>query len=99
VVGDETDFVSHHGEKFPVRFRSKADHRRWLKSKGLRVQDDSSHHSSTGGKHWLEAAEELATRNGSGRGEVIHDDPLHVTFTSGELTTAQVAEYRKKNAG
>jgi len=97
VVPDSTDFVSHNGEKHPVRFRSKADHRRWLKEKGLRVKDDASHHSSTGGKQWLEDAEVLATRNGAARGERVEDDPLHVTFTAGELTPAQVEEYRRRN--
>src|SRR5207245_8295763 len=45
VVGDEVDFVSRNGEKHPVRFRSRADHRRWLNEKGLRIQDDKSGHS------------------------------------------------------
>lgn len=98
VIGDETDFVSHNGEKFPVRFRSKADHRRWLTEKGYRIQDDASGHSSTGGKQWLASAEVLATRNGSARGTAEGDDPpLHLTWTGGDLTPAQVAEYRKRN--
>jgi len=97
VVGDEIDLVSHNGEKHPMRFRSRADHRRWLKEKGYRIKDDASGHSSTGGVQWLKDAEVLATRNGAARGEVVVDDPLHVTFTAGELTPAEVEEYRRRN--
>lgn len=98
VVSDSCDFVSRNGEKHPVRFRSRADHRRWLKEKGYAINDNRSGHSSTGGVQWLKDAEVLATRNGAARGEVVpDDDPLHVTFTAGELTPAQVEEYRRRN--
>ena len=40
VIGDECDFVSHNGETQPVRFRSKQEHRRWLKQHGYRIKDD-----------------------------------------------------------
>ena len=98
VVGDETDFVSHNGERHPVRFRSKADHRLWLKTKGYTINDDKSQHEA-GGKQWLENAEILATRNGAARGSVVHDDepPLNYRFYGGELTKAEAAEYARKN--
>jgi hypothetical protein len=98
-IPDSCDIVSRNGEKHPIRFRSRADHRLWLKQKGYRVNDDKSGHSSTGGKKWLEDAETLATRNGAAAGTIRDDDlpPLNYHWTGGELTPAQVAEYRRKN--
>lgn len=54
VIGDECDFTSRNGEREPIRFRSKLEHRRWLKEKGYRINDahvgtqdgDTSKHSS-----------------------------------------------------
>jgi len=40
VIGDECDFISRNGEKEPVRFRSRSEHRRWLKAHGYRIKDD-----------------------------------------------------------
>ena len=40
MIGDECDFVSRNGEKKPIRFRSKLEHRRWLKEHGYRIKDD-----------------------------------------------------------
>jgi hypothetical protein len=79
-----------------VRFRSKADHRLWLKAKGYTINDDASQREA-GGKQWMENAEILATRHGAAKGSVVKDDPLHYTFYSGELTTAQAAEYARRN--
>ncbi len=39
VIGDDCDFISHNGERHPVRFRSKQEHRRWLKQHGYRIND------------------------------------------------------------
>ena len=39
VVGDECDFVQRNGLKEPRRFRSKQEHRRWLKANGYVVND------------------------------------------------------------
>lgn len=45
IVPDECDFVSRNGEAQPVRFRSRQEHRRWLKQHGYRIYD-----TGTGGK-------------------------------------------------
>ncbi len=39
VIGDECDFTTRNGEKTPVRFRSKIEHRRWMKERGLVIMD------------------------------------------------------------
>ena len=105
-IGDETDFVSHHGERHPVRFRSKSEHRRWLKEKGYTIKDehkgiqgsDKSPHTTAwtaGGAQWLADAEELARRNGTAAGAVPDaPDDFHVQFSEGTLTPAEVARYR-----
>jgi len=97
---DECDIVSRNGERHPIRFRSKSDHRRWLKEKGYVINDNASHHSATGGKQWLEDAETLVKRNGEAPGSVVADGPeahMRLTFSSGELTKAQAAEYARRN--
>ena len=97
VIGDECDFVSHNGEKQPVRFRSKAEHKRWLKERGWRIKDDHVGEQGTdksrftsrwagGGKQWLADAEALAQRHGASVGKDPGDEPVHVTFTTGDLT-------------
>jgi hypothetical protein len=108
VIGDEIDMISHNGEKHPVRFRSKIEHRRWLKEKGWTIKDehkglqgsDKSPHSTLwqgGGKEWLANAEELARRHGGLGSKEPEDEPMHVTWSTGELTPAQVEEYRAKS--
>lgn len=108
VIGDECDFVSHNGERHPVRFRSKLEHRRWLKEKGYAIKDehiglqgsDKSPHSTKwegGGKEWLANAEALAQRHSGIGSKEPDDEPLHITWRTGELTPAQVEEYRGKN--
>lgn len=108
VIGDECDFVSRNGEKHPVRFRSKLEHKRWLKEKGWEIKDehkglqgsDKSPHTTKwegGGKEWLANAEALAQRHGGIGAKEPEDDAFHVTWTTGELTPQQVEEYRAKN--
>ena len=108
VIGDAIDLWSRNGEKHPVHFRSKIEHKRWLKEKGYAVKDehiglqgsDKSPHSTKwqgGGKEWLANAEELAKRHGGLGTKEPQDEPFHVTWRTGELTPAQVAEYRAKN--
>lgn len=39
VIGDECDFIQHNGTREPIRFRSRAEFRRWLKETGWEVKD------------------------------------------------------------
>ncbi len=39
VVGDEIDFVQHNGTPVPIRFRSRAEFKRWLKEHHYEVND------------------------------------------------------------
>lgn len=42
VIGDECDFTQHNGTKIPIRFRSRREHRLWLKKNGYRILDDKT---------------------------------------------------------
>jgi hypothetical protein len=91
VIGDECDFVSHHGETQPVRFRSKQAHKRWLKAHGYRIKD--AHVGSQGSdkskltasavvlsQHTLDEAKALLERVGqAGR----HEGALGITSFEG----------------
>lgn len=39
VHGDECDFVQHNGTREPIRFRSRAEFKRWLKQEGYTIKD------------------------------------------------------------
>lgn len=39
VIGDEIDFVQHNGTKDPIRFRSRAAFKHWLKEHGYHIRD------------------------------------------------------------
>jgi hypothetical protein len=107
VIGDECDFVSQNGEKHPRRFRSKAEHKRWLKEKGYTVMDshvgavgsDKSTFTTRwvgGGPQWLADAEALAQRNGTAHGRTpVDDTPFHITWTTGDATPEMVERYGK----
>ena len=105
-IGDEMDHVQRNGLKHPRRFRSKLEHKRWLKDAGWTVKDehcpepgsDKGKHTSAwtgGGKEWLANAEALAARNGAGSGKDPEPEPFHVTWTEGTLTPDQVSHYQK----
>jgi hypothetical protein len=108
VIGDACDFVSHNGERHSVRFRSKAEHKRWLKEKGYVVNDghvgaagsDKSKFSArweSGGPQWLADAEALARRNGTAKGRTpTPDDAFHITWTEGVATPEMIAKYADK---
>lgn len=108
VIGDECDFTSNNGEKTPIRFRSKADHKRWLREKGYVVKDshvgeagsDKSKFSTRwvgGGKQWMADAEELAKRNGSASGTTpTPDDHFNIEWSEGIAPADMVARYAGK---
>lgn len=107
VIGDEMDHLQVNGLRNPRRFRSKQDHKRWLKSEGFIVKDehkplagsDGSPHSSRwsgGGKQWLADAEALALRNGSAEGTVPEEDhPWNITWSTGTLSKDEAAKYAR----
>ncbi len=94
VIGDEMDHIQVNGLRHPRRFRSKSEHRRWIAGSGWTVKES---HPTAGGKQWLSDAEELAKRQGGIGTKEPEDEPLHVTWSTGELTPTQVEEYRAKN--
>lgn len=84
VIGDECQFTQTNGLRHPREFRSKQEHRRWLKENGFLVKDshatmdgtDKAEHTTAwtaGGAAWLKAAEELARRNHNG--QFVGNDP------------------------
>ena len=109
VIGDEMDHLQVNGLKEPRRFRSKLEHKRWLKENGYTIMDghvgeygsDKSKHSSRwaagGGAEWLANAEELAKRNGASAGKDPEDKPFNIKWSTGTLTPEQVEEYRGKS--
>lgn len=107
VIGDEMDHVQVNGLRHPRRFRSKEEHRLWLKSSGWRVSEefapmpgtDKSPHSVrsiTGGKQWLADAEALALRNGAAEGKEPEDDyRWNIAWSTGTLSKEDAAKYAR----
>jgi len=108
-IGDETDFVSHNGERHPRRFRSKQEHKRWLKEKGYTIKDehigqqgtDKSPHSTpwvAGGKEWLANAEAAAKahHNGGYRGNPPAEPSSfpNIRWSTGTVSETDLARYR-----
>lgn len=88
VIGDECDFTSRNGEREPRRFRSKLEHRRWLKEKGYRINDahvgtqdgDTSKHTTRWAamdQQTLQNAIDLVTRAASAPATTPRDDGPH----------------------
>lgn len=94
VIGDEMDWTQTNGLKHPRRFRSKSEHRRWLKESGWTVKE---RHAEAGGKDWLAKAEALAQRHGGVGTKEPESEPLNVTFTSGDATPDMVEHYRSRS--
>lgn len=107
VIGDEIDITQVNGLRHPRRFRSRLEHQRWLKENGFRVKDthvgdqgsDKSKFTQSAAimdPQTLENARYLVTHR-----QMIDadepDEPLHVTFTEGYLTTAEARTRRKLN--
>lgn len=110
VIGDECDFVSHNGESQPIRFRSRAEHRRWLKEKGYRIKDehkgepgsDKSKHTS----NWAAAYDPYTAENVRILIErAFHQtaDPaeepiqMNIRTYTGEMTAAEAKKYAEAN--
>ncbi len=89
VIGDECDFVSHHGEKHPVRFRSRSEHRRWLKERGLRIKDDGK--SKDAGRaammdpQTMENARQLVSRDSKAAWRDPEQAPIGITSDEGVI--------------
>ena len=107
-IGDAMDHLQKNGLKHPRRFRSKIEHRRWLKESGWAIKDehcpppdsDKGTHTTawtSGGKEWLANAEALAHRHGAGSGKDPEPEPFHVTWSEGMLSPADVEKYRSRS--
>lgn len=72
VIGDECDFTQVNGAKHPIRFRSRSEHRLWLKKHGYRIMDDKTAKGSKSAdcmdEYTLEAARILVSRNNRASG-------------------------------
>lgn len=90
VNGDECDITQEMGAPQPIRFRSKAERRRWLKENGL-VQCDTK--SAKGSMDFasrmdpvtLENARILVSRPGALKGDDEAPVRMNLTYVSGEL--------------
>jgi putative FmdB family regulatory protein len=107
VIGDEMDHVQVNGLRHPRRFRSKQEHKRWLKAEGFVIKDehkplvgtDKSPHSTrwaSGGKQWLADAEALAQRNGTAEGIIPEEEHhWHIRWSEGTLSKEEAAKYAR----
>ncbi len=86
VIGDEMDHVQVNGLKTPRRFTSKIEHRRWLKSEGLRIVDDGKSkdagRADTMDAQTLENARQLVSRASAGWRDPEHA-PIGITSNDG----------------
>ena len=90
VIGDECDFVQHNGTKTPIRFRSRGDHKLWLKSHGYRIAEDASAKGSKSAgimdAYTLEAARTLVSRDNRASGWRDPDQaPIGITSDEGVI--------------
>jgi hypothetical protein len=107
IQGDECDFVQTNGARHPIHFRSRAEHRRWLKENGYRIKDthvgdqgsDKSQYTQSAAimdPQTLENARYLVTHRQMIDAEEP-DEPLNITWHEGTLTKAEARMYRKLN--
>ena len=107
VVGDEIDVWQMNGTRHPIHFRSRLERARWRKEHGYRVYDPHiGDPGSDKSKHTRSSAIMDPQTLENGRYLVTHramidpeepDEPLHVTFSEGYLTTAEARARRKLN--
>lgn len=104
IIGDEVDFVQHNGTKEPIRFRSRAEFKRWLKANDLHIRDthipEAGSDKSKFTRSWATydaytAANVKILLERAFNAPATEEAPLdmHITTYTGTMTTEQVKRY------
>lgn len=105
VIGDACDFISRNGEAQPVRFRSRADHRRWLAQHGYRIKDEHRPEPGTDKSkftsNWAQGYDAytaanvklLLERAFTQQATEAPEPTMHITTYTGELSAEDVKKY------
>ena len=110
VFPDACDFTVTNGTKVPIRFRSRLEHKRWLKEQGFAIDD---HHRPLQGtdkspytSNWSQVYDPYTAANVKELLErAFHaepsrpdpaDAPFHITWRTGELTESEAADYARR---